>query len=343
MGKQELTVNKLVTCLIALAMGLVTVCGLATVVMRLYPVEVPSRVYTDRGYTYFRFTSNVFSSAYGAHITLGGALNILQMLVGLVTLFFSVFGLLAFNAKKAKKLNMLFMIFCLVMLLWYLFEGIYFSGLNDYPRYFTDIYGLAEVNVTTQTYIPLIFGVLLFAAYFVCAKKLPQKTLRRAPAAQAAPAEVSPMQQPVQESRPAPQGQKTASQPEPQEPFAAGQPTLQPHHDGRPAAQQEPFAAGHSAQPPYNGGQPMPQQESFAAGHSAPPPYNGGQPMPQHQAVNSSVQQQQAVNRPVQQPFSAARMQEKVKLLTQYKQLLDSGILTQEEFDKLKAETLGKQ
>lgn len=170
MGKQELTINKLVTCLITLAMGLVTVCGLAAVVMRLYPVEVPSRVYTDRGYTYFRFTSNVFSSAYGAHITLGGALNILQMLVGLVTLFFSVFGLLAFNAKKAKKLNMLFMIFCLVMLLWYLFEGIYFSGLNDYPRYFTDIYGLAEVNVTTQTYIPLIFGVLLFAAYFVCAK-----------------------------------------------------------------------------------------------------------------------------------------------------------------------------
>lgn len=311
MGKQELTINKLVTCLITLAMGLVTVCGLATVVMRLYPVEVPSRVYTDRGYTYFRFTSNVFSSAYGAHITLGGALNILQMLVGLVTLFFSVFGLLAFNAKKAKKLNMLFMIFCLIMLLWYLFEGVFFSEINDYPRYFTDIYGLAEVNVTTQTYIPLIFGVLLFAAYFVCAKKLPQKTLRRAPAVQAAPAEVSPMQQPVQESRPAPQGQKTASQPEPQ----------------------EPFAAGHSAPPPYNGGQPVAQQGQHAT----------GQPMPQQQAVNSSVQQPQAVNRPVQQPFSAARMQEKIKLLTQYKQLLDSGILTQEEFDKLKAETLGKQ
>ena len=312
MGKQELTINKLVTCLITLAMGLVTVCGLAAVVMRLYPIEAPSRVYTDRGYTYFGFTSNVFESSSDVLlITIGGAFNILQMLVGLATLFFSVFGLLAFNAKKAKKLNMLFMIFCLVMLLWYLFEGIYFSGLNDYPRYFTDIYGLAEVNVTTQTYIPLIFGVLLFAAYFVCAKKLPQKTLRRAPAAQAAPAEVSPMQQPVQESRPAPQGQKTASQPEPQEPFAAGQPTLQPHHDGRPAAQQEPFAAG----------------------HSAPPPYNGGQPMTQHQAVN----------RPVQQPFSAARMQEKIELLTQYKQLLYSGILTQEEFDKLKAETLGKQ
>ena len=330
MGKQELTINKLVTCLITLAMGLVTVCGLATVVMRLYPVEVPSRVYTDRGYTYFRFTSNVFSSAYGAHITLGGALNILQMLVGLVTLFFSVFGLLAFNAKKAKKLNMLFMIFCLVMLLWYLFEGIYFSGLNDYPRYFTDIYGLAEVNVTTQTYIPLIFGVLLFAAYFVCAKKLPQKTLRRAPAAQAAPAEVSPMQQPVQESRPAPQGQKAASQPEPQEPFAAGQPTLQPHHDGRPAAQQEPFAAGQPAPQLYSGEQPVAQQGQHAT----------GQPMPQQQAVNSSVQQPQAVNRPVQQPFSAARMQEKIKLLTQYKQLLDSGILTQEEFDRQKAKLL---
>ena len=321
MGKQELTVNKLVTCLITLAMGLVTVCGLAAVVMRLYPVEAPSRIYTDYGYTYFGFTSNVLEFSDDMLITIGGALNILQMSVGLIAVVFSLLGLLAFNAKKAKKLNMLFMIFCLVMLLWYLFEGVFFSEINDYPRYFTDIYGLAEVNVTTQTYIPLIFGVLLFAAYFVCAKKLPQKTLRRAPAVQAAPAEVSPMQQPVQESRPAPQGQKTASQPEPQ----------------------EPFAAGHSAPSPYNGGQPMPQQEPFAAGHSAPPPYNGGQPMPQHQAVNSSVQQPQAVNRLVQQPFSAARMQEKIKLLTQYKQLLDSGILTQEEFDKLKAETLGKQ
>ena len=141
------------------------------------------------------------------------------------------------------------------------------------------------------------------------------------------------MQQPVQESRPAPQGQKAASQPESLESFAAGQPTLQPHHDGRPAAQQQPFAAGHSAPPPYNGGQPVAQQGQHAT----------AQPMPQQQAVNSSVQQPQAVNRPVQQPFSAARMQEKIKLLTQYKQLLDSGILTQEEFDKLKAETLGKQ
>ena len=46
---------------------------------------------------------------------------------------------------------------------------------------------------------------------------------------------------------------------------------------------------------------------------------------------------------PAPQPSAAESMEEKVKLLTQYKQLLDSGILTQEEFDKLKAETLGKQ
>lgn len=104
-------------------------------------------------------------------------------------------------------------------------------------------------------YVPLIFGVLLFVAFFVCAKKVPEKPLRRS----------------------VPYG------------AYAGQPYM--------------------GQPYY--GAPVPPQ--------------------------------QAAPQPAPQPSAADSMEEKVKLLTQYKQLLDSGILTQEEFDKLKAETLGKQ
>ena len=250
MGKQELTINKLVTCLITLAMGLVTVCGLAAAVVIVTPEEAPWLVFTDIGFTYFGVTSNLFDSSYERLIPIGGVFNILQMLVGLAAIVLSVSGLLAFDAKKAKKLNMLFMIFCLIMLLWYLFEGIFFSELNDGSRLIPG-FGRSSVNVTTNAYIPIIFGVLLFVAYFVCASQLPQTVLHRTRAAQ-------------------------------------GQPVQQPYY-----------------------GAPVPPQ--------------------------------QAAPQPALQPSAADSMEEKVKILTQYKQLLDSGILTQEEFDKLKAETLGKQ
>ena len=76
----------------------------------------------------------------------------------------------------------------------------------------------------------------------------------------------------------------------------------------------------------------MAQQGQYVAGQPVQQPYYG-----------APVPPQQAAPQPAPQPSAADSMEEKVKLLTQYKQLLDSGILTQEEFDKLKAETLGKQ
>ena len=69
-------------------------------------------------------------------------------------------------------------------------------------------------------------------------------------------------------------------------------------------------------------------------------PYVAGQPV-QQPNYGAPVPPQQPAPQPAPQPSAADSMEEKVKLLTQYKQLLDSGILTQEEFDKLKAETLG--
>ena len=100
-------------------------------------------------------------------------------------------------------------------------------------------------------------------------------------------------------------------------------------------------------QPPYGG--PVAQQGQYAAGQPVQQPYYGAPVQPQ-QTAGQPVQQpnygapvppQQAAPQPAPQPSAADSMEEKVKLLTQYKQLLDSGILTQEEFDKLKAETLG--
>lgn len=167
------------------------------------------------------------------------------------------------------------------------------------------LYGIHEDDlvVTTLAYIPFIFGLLLFIAFLVLCK-----------------------------NKRIPEGKYL---------FSKG------------VHEQSPEAEGIGyAQDYYNGAyQFVPPQEQYAAGQPVQQPYYGAPVQPQ-QAAGQPAQQlhygapvppQQPAPQPAPQPSAADSMEEKVKLLTQYKQLLDSGILTQEEFDKLKAETLGKQ
>ena len=44
---------------------------------------------------------------------------------------------------------------------------------------YSSIAGGYYIGLTTLAYVPLIFGVLLFVAYFVCVKMLPEKPLRK--------------------------------------------------------------------------------------------------------------------------------------------------------------------
>ena len=166
-----------------------------------------------------------------------GSSAILQLLAAIATLVFSVLALFVFKVKTSYTICKAFVSTCFAFLIWYMIEGIVY---------------ILIAGGSMLAYVPLIFGVLLFVAFFVCAQKVPEKLLRRS----------------------VPYG-------------AYGQPYM--------------------GQPYY--GSPVPPQQA------------AGQPAPQ--------------------PSAADGMEEKVKLLTQYKQLLDSGVLTQEEFDKLKAETLG--
>lgn len=236
---KDLTIRKLVTCLIAFAMGIVTLCGLAAA---LCGGETYYGYYlTENGFTLMGFQSYIIQDSFVWAISLIGAFAILQLLVAITTLVFSVLALLVFKGKTSYTICKVFVSICFAFLIVYAIEGL--------------IYIFITGSGVMLAYVPLIFGVLLFVAFFVCAKKVPEKPLRRS----------------------VPYG------------AYAGQPYM--------------------GQPYY--GAPVPPQ--------------------------------QAAPQPAPQPSAADSMEEKVKLLTQYKQLLDSGILTQEEFDKLKAETLGKQ
>lgn len=231
---KDLTIRKLVTCLIAFAMGIVTLCGLAAA---LCGGETYYGYYlTENGFTLMGFQSYIIQDSFVWAISLIGAFAILQLLVAIATLVLSVLALLVFKGKTSYTICKAFVSTCFAFLIWYMIEGIVY---------------ILIAGGSMLAYVPLIFGVLLFVAFFVCAKKVPEKPLRRS----------------------VPYG------------AYAGQPYM--------------------GQPYY------------------------GAPVPPQQAAP--------------QPSAADSMEEKVKLLTQYKQLLDSGIFTQEEFDKLKAETLGKQ
>ena len=251
---KDLTIRKLVTCLIAFAMGLVTVCGLAVPVYSGY-ARLGYHL-TESGFSLMGFQSVILSHRYyyrdwGWALYPMGMFAILQLLVAITTLVLSVLALLVFKGKTSYTICKAFVSTCFAFLIWYMIEGIVY---------------ILIAGGSMLAYVPLIFGVLLFVAFFVCAQKVPEKLLRRS----------------------VPYG-------------AYGQPYY---------AQQGQYVAGQPVQQPYYG---------------------------------ASVPPQQAAGQPAPQPSAADGMEEKVKLLTQYKQLLDSGVLTQEEFDKLKAETLGKQ
>ena len=173
-------------------------------------------------------------------------------------------------------------------------------------------FGDKTMVVTTLAYIPFIFGLLLFIAFLVLCK-----------------------------NKRIPEGKYL---------FSKGGAAQEAEQTGIWNMQNDYSGSSRSVEQPSYGG-PVAQQGQYVAGQPVQQPYYGA-PVPPQQTAGQSAQQlhygapvppQQAAPQPAPQPSAADSMEEKVKLLTQYKQLLDSGILTQEEFDKLKAETLGKQ
>ena len=264
---KDLTLRKLVICCIAFAMGLVTLCGLdaALVSQNYYGIST----FADTGFSVMGFrTFFIEDGGFEWATTLMGVFAILQLVVAVAALVLSVLALLVFKGKTAYGICKSFIITCFCFLIWYMIEGIVYSS----------IAGGYYIGLTTLAYVPLIFGVLLFVAYFVCVKMLPEKPLRKQAGADGA-------------------GQAA--------PYGA-----QPQY----AVPAQPQQYGAPAQPQQYG---MPAQ---------PQPAVPAQPAPAPSV--STV---------------GAEMAECAKLLVKYKELLDQGVITQEEFDTLKAELLGKK
>lgn len=269
---KDLTLRKLVICCIAFAMGLVTLCGLAAALVSQNYYDIST--VADTGFSVMGFrTFFIEDGGFEWATTLMGVFAILQLVVAVAALVLSVLALFVFKGKTAYSICKSFIITCFCFLIWYMIEGIVYSS----------IAGGYYIGLTTLAYVPLIFGVLLFVAYFVCVKMLPEKPLRKQEGADGA-------------GQAAPYGA--------QQQYAA---PAQPQQYGAPAQQ-------YGAQPQQYG---MPAQpQSAAPVQSAPAP------------SVSTV---------------GAEMAECAKLLVKYKELLDQGVITQEEFDTLKAELLGKK
>lgn len=268
---KDLTLRKLVICCIAFAMGLVTLCGLAAALVsqNYYGISTVA----DTGFSVMGFrTFFIEDGGFEWATTLMGVFAILQLVVAVAALVLSVLALFVFKGKTAYSICKSFIITCFCFLCWYMIEGIVYSS----------IAGGYYIGLTTLAYVPLIFGVLLFVAYFVCVKMLPEKPLRKQEGADSA-------------GQAAPYGA--------QQQYAA---PAQPQY-GAPAQQ-------YGAQPQQYG---MPAQPQSAV---------PAQPAP---ALSVST--------------VGAEMAECAKLLVKYKELLDQGVITQEEFDTLKAELLGKK
>ena len=268
---KDLTLRKLVICCIAFAMGLVTLCGLAAALVsqNYYGISTVA----DTGFSVMGFwTFFIEDGGFEWATTLMGVFAILQLVVAVAALVLSVLALFVFKGKTAYSICKSFIITCFCFLCWYMIEGIVYSS----------IAGGYYIGLTTLAYVPLIFGVLLFVAYFVCVKMLPEKPLRKQEGADGA-------------------GQAAPYGAQPQ--YAA---PAQPQQYGAPAQQ-------YGAQPQYAA---PAQQPAAPAQQPAPAP------------SVSTV---------------GAEMAECAKLLVKYKELLDQGVITQEEFDTLKAELLWKK
>ena len=255
---KDLTLRKLVICCIAFAMGLVTLCGLAAALVsqNYYGISTVA----DTGFSVMGFrTFFIEDEGFEWATTLMGVFAILQLVVAVAALVLSVLALLVFKGKTAYGICKSFIITCFCFLIWYMIEGIVYSS----------IAGGYYIGLTTLAYVPLIFGVLLFVAYFVCVKMLPEKPLRKQAGADGA-------------GQAAPYGA--------QQQYAV---PAQPQQYGMPAQPQSAVPA-----------QPAPAPSVSTVG---------------------------------------AEMAECAKLLVKYKELLDQGVITQEEFDTLKAELLGKK
>ena len=306
---KNLTVKRFLLICIVFAMGVLSIVGVAADVVRIAPARaMPAWMcYVGNGFDVLRFDSGGLWKGYIINrelILTMGFFIILQLTMALVTVIIAVTMLFRKNEKKNRRLGVAFMIVCLSLQFIYMALSIIASAL----------YGIHEDDlvVTTLAYIPFIFGLLLFIAFLVLCK-----------------------------NKRIPEGKYL---------FSKGGAAQEAEQTGIWNMQNDYSGSSRSVEQPSYGG-PVAQQGQYVAGQPVQP-YYGNPAMPQQQAIGQPVQQpfygapvppQQAAPQPAPQPSAADGMEEKVKLLTQYKQLLDSGILTQEEFDKLKAETLGKQ
>lgn len=146
--------------------GIAALAALMTLLGLLFPLVKESGsffgfevTYSENGFKLLDFDSSLIKKSYQWGAVTIGLLGYLQLIGSLVLLILSVAGIFCFSHKTSRTVSMVSaLIFSPLFNLLYMIEGIVFMVLC----------GGAEDGYTTLAYLPFIFSVLITTAYIVC-------------------------------------------------------------------------------------------------------------------------------------------------------------------------------
>lgn len=156
--------SKAISAVLAFLIAAMTLIGLAfsLVVVEFEYEWVKEVVGSENGFQLLTFTSEYIEGDYVWGIVVIGILCLFQLFVSLV----SMIAIVVYAVRKhpfAYRLQLISSIVCLVFNFLYMLEGITYSSITDatYPDY---------VSAHTLAYIPFLIGTVLFVVYIIYVK-----------------------------------------------------------------------------------------------------------------------------------------------------------------------------
>lgn len=301
-------------CSVAFALGIVTVLALAFAV---HGYDADWIFFYRTGFDFFQFGSlEEGEVVYGAVFTVQLAVGIFSAAVAVMALFL--------RGKAARRLTDGAAVLCFLFLIAYMVCGVVLTG--NYNAIWSDPASGDVREYSTSTFYPLIIGAVLLVIYFAVGIPLSRRGKKAEAALQGQPAsekEDAATEQPATEQAPVRTEQPAPAYGEQPTHFAGGQAWQQ---TARPA----PEAARQAAAWTYTGGAagPAPVREQPAQRSAE----QAAASVPQYSAPHPA--------RPVTRAERIRYLMQAADPLRSYKQQLDAGVLSQDEYRRCVEEVL---
>lgn len=161
--------QRLAHCLFAVAAGVLALLCLNFPLQTVqgFSARLFDRVmYAEAGFDLLSCNSIFMSEGYQWGAAVIGALCIVQVAVGAVSLILPLLAYAVCSEKACRRICLACIVLCMSFLLLYLVEGVVFNAIyRQAGEYVAGIGSLYDASVSTLAYIPFVIGCLLLAAY----------------------------------------------------------------------------------------------------------------------------------------------------------------------------------